>query len=590
MQILLAEDNPVTLALLRQELEQGGHQVTTVINGEEAYHRAANHPVDLLVTDLQMPDWDGFKCIEALAAACPELPVVIHSGVDPAVIEARLPAGHHVVATVSKEASPGSLLAAIRGLDLPRRQTRRRRARIVCTIGPACDRREILGRMLMAGMDVARLNFSHGSHADHSRVLGELRAAEQAWSKPLAVLQDLCGPKIRVGAIAGAGMELVEGATVVIQAQPVEGREGRFSTICPEILPDLRLHEPVLLDDGLLELEVIREGREEVHCRVVNGGLLRSGKGINLPASRLRLPGVTDKDYADLEWGVANGLDFVAISFVRQADDVLAVRRFLQARGSTAQVIAKIEKPEAVDAIDSIIEAADGIMIARGDMGVELSATRVPWIQRDILKRCEAADTPVITATQMLESMTHNSRPTRAEVTDVTVAIREGSDAVMLSGETATGTDPVRVVRTMADIIRESESHLDRIEGQMEEAPESWQRGLLAAVNRAGTRVTLALDRHGRHLPQLSKKIRNHSLVLVTGSLEVARRSNLYHGVFPVILAGEGGGYVSVLEQSLEHLRHRAVVDAGDLVAVLELKPEHRFPYRQEGSVVFIRA
>jgi pyruvate kinase len=588
--ILLAEDNPVTLVLLRQELESQGHQVTVVINGEEAFHRAAHHPVDLLVTDLQMPDWDGFKCIEALAACCPELPVVIHSGLEPAFVEARLPAVHHVVAVVPKEAGPAALSAAIRDLEVPQRITRRRLARIVCTIGPACNQRAIIGRMLLAGMDVARLNFSHGSHEDHSRVLAELRAAEQAWAKPLAVLQDLCGPKIRVGSVAGPGMELVPGSVVVIQAESLEGRDGRFSTICPEILPDLRLHDPVLLDDGLLELEVIREGQQEVHCRVVNGGLLKSGKGINLPASRLRLPGVTDKDYQDLEWGVANGVDFVAISFVRQADDVLAVKRFLQARGSTAQVIAKIEKPEAVEAIDSIIEAADGIMIARGDMGVELSATRVPWIQRDILKRCEAANKPVITATQMLESMTHNSRPTRAEVTDVTVAIREGSDAVMLSGETAAGVDPVRVVRTMAGIIRESESHLDRIEGQQEEAPESWQRGLLAAVNRAGTRVTLALDRHGRHLPRLSKKIRNHVLVLVTGSLEVARRSSLYHGVIPVILAGDGGGYVSVLEQSLDQLRRRAVVDTGDLVAVIELQPEHRFPYLQEGSVVFIRA
>ena len=588
MRILLAEDNPVTLTMVRQELERLGHEVTPVSNGEQAFQRASSHPVDLLVTDIQMPGWNGFKCIEALAVTSPLLPVVVLSSLEPEDVRRQLPEGHRVIAILSKEEGLDALGKAVANAEIQDRQARRRHARIVCTIGPASHNRDVIGRMLLAGMDVARLNFSHGTHEDHSRVLAELRAAEETWDKPLAVLQDLCGPKIRVGSMQD-GIVLERGSDLVIQAEPIVGNARRFSTIAPEILPDLRLHDPVMLDDGLLELEVIREGSQEVHCRVIHGGPLRSGKGMNLPASRLGLPGVTDKDLKDLAWGVANQVDFVAISFVRQAEDVLRVKRYLAEHGSTAQVIAKIEKPEAVEAIDSIIEAADGIMIARGDMGVELSASRVPWIQRDILKRCERADKPVITATQMLESMTVNSRPTRAEVTDVTVAIREGSDAVMLSGETATGIDPVLVVSTMAGIIRESESHSGLIEGLEADAPESWQRGLLAAVNQAGTTVTIALDRYGRHLPSLSKKIRTHPLVLVTDRIEVARRSTLYHGVIPVILT-EGGGYVSILGRTLDELRRRSVVATGDLVAVLELQPEHPFPYRQEGSMVFIRA
>jgi pyruvate kinase len=357
--------------------------------------------------------------------------------------------------------SPLILKALFKQLASIPRQTHtsvNKKAKIVCTIGPASNTSEILGKMILAGMDVARLNFSHGSYEAHEATLLAVREAEKTWEKPIAVLQDLCGPKIRTGPMRDGAIRLLAGEVLVIQAEPVEGTADRISTITPEIIADLKVGDPVLLDDGLLELRVLKEGKDEVHCEVMTGGTLKSSKGINLPQTSLSLPSITEKDWQDLDWGLNHSIDYVALSFVRSAEDIWRIKKYIKAAGKrNLKVVAKIEKPEAVQNIREIIEVADAIMIARGDMGVELPAARVPRIQERIIQLCWEMNTPVITATQMLDSMTTNARPTRAEVTDVSMAIKQGTDAVMLSQETATGIDPVNVVRTMASIICEEE-------------------------------------------------------------------------------------------------------------------------------------
>ncbi len=589
MRILLAEDNATSLALLKRQLEKAGHTVDAVSSGHQAFLRAGSRQVDLLITDIRMPGWDGYKCIEALTIVAPTLPVIVHSSLQEDEIRRDLPERNSVLAIVSKEEDPAELLRLVNS-DLPRHHSRSQvLARIVCTIGPSCRDRDTIGRMMLAGMDVARLNFSHGSHDDHDHHLRELRAAERKWGKPLAILQDLCGPKLRCGDMEQGGVELKNGADLRVLAEAVVGNSERISTNTPELLADLQPGDPVLLDDGLLELEVLEASAEEARCRVIQGGLLKSHKGMNLPETSLSLPSVTEKDRRDMEWAARNDVDFVAISFVRHPDDVRQVRDTLRENGSQAQVIAKVEKPEAVELIDEVIAEADGIMIARGDMGVELDASRVPWIQRDILERCARVGKPVITATQMLESMTHNPRPTRAEVTDVTVAIREGSDALMLSGETAVGEDPVRVVKTMRRIISESESHAGSGPVVPLENAESWQHSLFAALRSPECKVTMVIDSQGELLPTLSKQNRQGRLVLVTESLAIARRSKLYHGVTPVILPG-GRGFVASLEAALAEMRGNGTVECGDLVAVVEAAPSASMPYRQLGSLVFLRA
>ena len=573
MRILLAEDNPVTLTMVRQELERLGHEVTPVSNGEQAFQRASSHPVDLLVTDIQMPGWNGFKCIEALAVTSPLLPVVVLSSLEPEDVRRQLPEGHRVIAILSKEEGLDALGKAVANAEIQDRQARRRHARIVCTIGPASHNRDVIGRMLLAGMDVARLNFSHGTHEDHSRVLAELRAAEETWDKPLAVLQDLCGPKIRVGSMQD-GIVLERGSDLVIQAEPIVGNARRFSTIAPEILPDLRLHDPVMLDDGLLELEVIREGSQEVHCRVIHGGPLRSGKGMNLPASRLGLPGVTDKDLKDLAWGVANQVDFVAISFVRQAEDVLRVKRYLAEHGSTAQVIAKIEKPEAVEAIDSIIEAADGIMIARGDLGSECPIEDLPLIQRQIVERCSYHGRKVIVATQMLESMIENPVPTRAEVTDIFNAVIEQVDCVMLSGETSVGRYPDKCVEVLNTVISRIEQKYPS--GRFaSDAPlktnkhKTVKAAILLANSIPGSKLLVFTIRGVMAHLLAHQRPEFAPIFAFTPNLHVSRTLVTARGVHPVVLPFEEGNPEQSIRDAIDLLRRDNLIKPGDPLVIL---------------------
>jgi pyruvate kinase len=336
-----------------------------------------------------------------------------------------------------------------------------RHSKIVCTIGPASSSPRIIERLMHAGMDVARLNFSHGTHADHARSITALRAAAIEHEKPIAIIADLQGPKIRTGPLAGgAPVTLRAGQRFVITTARVPGDSNCVSTTFRPLPREVHRGDRILLSDGLIELRVQQVRGQEVICEVVNGGLLGQHKGINLPGIQLRVPALTPKDREDLVFALKHDANYVAVSFVRHPEDVVLAKNLIRRAGKDTPVIAKLEKPEAIENLDAILRVADGVMVARGDLGVEMNPERVPVVQKMIVARAREARRPVITATQMLESMTENPRPTRAEASDVANAIFDGSDAVMLSAETASGKYPVEAVAMMARIIEEAEASI----------------------------------------------------------------------------------------------------------------------------------
>lgn len=336
-----------------------------------------------------------------------------------------------------------------------------RRAKIVATLGPSCSTAETFRELVRAGLDVARLNFSHGSHEQKAELISMVRRVAKEEGKPVCILADLQGPKIRTGRLAGGKPVLLEaGKLLTITPENIEGTAERVGTVFTTLAENLEKGSRILLSDGLIELAVERIEGEDVVCRIVNGGMLGEKKGINLPGIPVKVPSLTEKDEEDLIFAIEQGVDTVAVSFVRTAADVRHVKERLAVLKSDAWVIAKLEKPQAIEHLDSILEVADGIMVARGDLGVEVPPEKVPAIQKHIIKRAAEFRKPVITATQMLESMIENPRPTRAEASDVANAIYDGSDAVMLSGETAAGKYPVEAIAMMASIVVETERQM----------------------------------------------------------------------------------------------------------------------------------
>jgi pyruvate kinase len=592
MRILVLEDSKPSQHLLRSRLEKEGFTVDTADNGHQGFQLATANAYDIILSDINMPHWDGFKFIEAIQVVCPYLPIlIITSAHEDRQIMERLDNYPNVLCVLAKPFDFDALFKQLASIPRQTHTSVNKKAKIVCTLGPASNTTEMLGKMILAGMDVARLNFSHGSYEAHEATLTAIREAEKSWEKPIAVLQDLCGPKIRTGPMADGAIRLMAGEVLIIQAEPVEGNVDRISTITPDILADLRVGDPVLLDDGLLELRVLKEGAAEVHCEVIVGGTLKSSKGINLPQTTLSLPSITEKDWQDLDWGLSHSIDYVALSFVRSAEDIWRIKNYIKGSGKrNLKVVAKIEKPEAVQNIREIIEVSDAIMIARGDMGVELPAARVPRIQERIIQLCWELNTPVITATQMLDSMTTNARPTRAEVTDVSMAIKEGTDAVMLSQETATGVDPVNVVRTMASIICEEERHARPSAEHFHELEKdaAVYPALSVVANLSATTATLLLDPDGTIYPILSKWSRKVPILLVTKSLHVARHSGLYNNIIPLIIKDELDRAEMVL-RSMALARERGYIHAGDSIAVVEGQRVTRRGVRQMASVQVIR-
>jgi pyruvate kinase len=336
----------------------------------------------------------------------------------------------------------------------------RRRTKIVATLGPASSEPATLGQLIQAGVNVFRLNFSHGDHQTHRVAYERVRQAALGAGEPIAVLADLCGPKIRVGRFIDGAVQLEPDSQVVVTTREVVGEPGLIPSQYPLLADDVRSEDRILLDDGLLELRVEAVTGSEVACRVLHGGVLKDHKGMNLPGVRVSAPAFTDKDREDTVFALDLGVDFIALSFVRRASDMDELKQLIASGGHSTHIIAKIEKPEALDAIDEILSASDGIMVARGDLGVELPQEIVPIAQRELVARARSRAKPAIVATQMLESMVTNPRPTRAEVSDVSTAVFDGADAIMLSAESAVGAHPVRAVEMMDRIARQVEGCL----------------------------------------------------------------------------------------------------------------------------------
>lgn len=414
-----------------------------------------------------------------------------------------------------------------------------RRAKIVCTIGPASSAPDKLAALMQAGMDVARLNFSHGSHQDHAQVIAELRRLAAQLGRPLAILQDLQGPKIRTGNMAAGPVELVAGSPFTITTRAVPGDATAVSTVYRNLPTDVKAGDQILLSDGLLRLEVKAVRGADVACVVVDGGQLRARAGINLPGVRVSAPSLTEKDEEDLEFGISQGVDYVALSFVRRAADVTDLKERLARRGAAIGVVPKIEKPEALDELEAILLAADAVMIARGDLGVELSPERVPFIQKQIIRQAAQLKVPVITATQMLESMIEHPRPTRAEASDVANAVFDGTDAVMLSGETAAGHYPVEAVAMMARIVCEAETHLAFMpeRRRRDEGTISFPDAMAEAACRAAAEIKavaiVAFTQSGFTARLISKHRPPVPVIAFTPHPHICRRLALYWGVLP---------------------------------------------------------
>lgn len=416
--------------------------------------------------------------------------------------------------------------------------------KIVCTLGPASQDEDTIRQLLLCGLDVARLNFSHGSHDDHYLVYQRLRSISSELKKPITILQDLQGPKIRTGHLSGDCVELISGQPFFLTTRSITGDENCVSVDYPELPQALEQGDRILLDDGNLELVVISSGGDEVETRVVLGGILKPNKGVNLPGAHLEIPGFTEKDEEDLAFGLHLGIDMVAISFVRSEKDVERVRQAigrLAPERARLPIIAKLERPEALENLEAIIHASDGVMVARGDLGVEMAPEYVPIAQKRIIETANRHSRLVITATQMLDSMIHNPRPTRAEASDVANAILDGTDAVMLSGETAAGKYPVKAVEMMNAIALQAESVLERWghwKGSFEhvDSNDDTYFMTLAARELAHDRNVSAIaifTKSGRTALLMSKTRPGVPILAFTPEVETYHRMNMYWGVTP---------------------------------------------------------
>ncbi len=447
-----------------------------------------------------------------------------------------------------------------------------RRTKIVCTLGPASDSDAAVRELIRAGMDVARLNFSHGDHATHAAHIARVRRIARAENANVAVLADLQGPKIRVGEITNGAIELAAGDRLTLTPRAVAGDAHVIHIDLPTFPRIVQAGQRVLLDDGLIELRVEAIRDLDVLTQVVTGGELRSHKGVNVPGGLNDLPALTEKDHQDLAFALEQEVDFVAQSFVRRAEDVLQLRRAIQSRGAETPVVAKIERREAVENIAPIIEASDGVMVARGDLGVEAPPEQVPLYQKTIIQQANAAGKPVITATQMLESMIEHPRPTRAEASDVANAILDGSDAVMLSAETAVGKHPVEAVQMMARIAETAESQL-RFRDLLPNDARSMS--ITDAIGNAtceialqlGARVIITATQSGFTARMIARHRPPVSILAVTSNAATRRRLALVWGV-QTARVERAATTDAMIAQCIAIAKEMAVVTRGDLLVV----------------------
>ncbi|HPZ43672.1 MAG TPA: pyruvate kinase [Bacillota bacterium] len=449
-----------------------------------------------------------------------------------------------------------------------------RKTKIVCTIGPASDDLKILKGLLLSGMNVARLNFSHGTHEEHARRIAMIRRAAEETEKNVALMLDTKGPEIRLGFFKEEPVYLEQGARVTLTTEVIKGDRERIPVTYGGLPGDIRKGDTILLDDGLIELEVLSVLEKEILCRVVNGGKITSQKGVNVPGVKLNLPALTDKDIEDIKFGIEHNFDFLAASFVRKAADVLEIRKVLEEGGAQIDIISKIENREAVQNLEEIVKVSDGVMVARGDLGVEIPVEEVPLVQKTIIKLCNRSGKPVVTATQMLESMIHNPRPTRAEASDVANAIFDGTDAVMLSGETAVGKYPVEAVRTMARIAERAEAALHYGEILAEKRFAS-QRTVTDAISYAscataqdlGAAAIITSTESGHTARMVSKYRPQAPVVAVTPHASVMRKLALIWGVQP-LLAMSKRSTDEMMSTAVEASLKAGLIKGGDLVVL----------------------
>ncbi|MBG3872985.1 pyruvate kinase [Staphylococcus xylosus] len=423
-----------------------------------------------------------------------------------------------------------------------------RKTKIVCTIGPASESEEMLEKLIKAGMNVARLNFSHGDHAEHKARIDTIREVSKRLGKTVGILLDTKGPEIRTHNMENGVIELEKGNEVIVSMTEVEGTSDKFSVTYDNLINDVDEGSYILLDDGLIELQVksIDKSNGEVLCDILNTGELKNKKGVNLPGVKVSLPGITDKDAEDIEFGISEGVDFIAASFVRRPSDVLDIRKLLEAQKNTnISIIPKIENQEGIDNIKEILEVSDGLMVARGDMGVEIPPESVPMVQKDLIRQCNKLGKPVITATQMLDSMQRNPRATRAEASDVANAIYDGTDAVMLSGETAAGQYPEEAVKTMRNIAVSAEAAQD-YKKLLSDRTKLVETSLVNAIGvsvahtalNLNVKAIVAATESGSTARTISKYRPQSDIIAVTPSAETARQCALVWGIHPVVKEG----------------------------------------------------
>ena len=450
-----------------------------------------------------------------------------------------------------------------------------RKTKIVCTLGPSTDREGVLREMIQAGMNVARFNFSHGTHAEHKARLDALKALREELDAPVAAMLDTKGPEVRLKDFAGGRVHLTAGQEFTLTTVQVEGDARRCSITYGELPGDVKAGDTILLDDGLVRLTVLETSETEICCRVENDGNMKNHKGVNVPGVRLNMPYMSQQDRDDLLFGAEQGFDYVAASFVRSAADVRELRHVLDKAGSRMRIIAKIENQEGVSNLPEILDAADGIMVARGDMGVEIDFAEIPLIQKNMIARCVACGKPVITATQMLDSMMENPRPTRAEITDVANAIYDGTSAIMLSGETAAGQYPVESVKTMDAIARRTESDINHVKRMAQMAGGRNRLSVAAATAHAacttaqeiGADAILTVSQRGTTARLVSRFHPGTPIIACLLDQQVRRQMALYWGVEPIMMP-YASSTDELVDFAVQAAAQAGVVHEGDLVVV----------------------
>ena len=451
-----------------------------------------------------------------------------------------------------------------------------KKTKIVCTMGPNSDQPDMMRSLIRAGMDIARFNFSHGTYEEQKARMDMLKKIREEENKPIAILLDTKGPEIRTGLLEEhKKINIKEGATFFLTTEEILGTEAGVSITYKGLVEDVQAGSRILIDDGLIELEVTNKDTGKIYCLVKNGGELGERKGVNVPGVPIRLPAITDKDKEDIRFGVEQDVDFIAASFVRNAECILEIRSLLRSLNAPfTPIIAKIENEEGVKNLEEILRVADGIMIARGDLGVEIPAEEVPYIQKYMIQKCNEAAKPVITATQMLDSMMRNPRPTRAEVTDVANAVYDGSDAVMLSGETAAGKYPLEALKMMVQICETTESHLDynqnlkkQAEHRMRSTAGALGYATMTTAHNLGAKYIVIPTGSGATARTVSKLHPETEIIGLSPEERTLRRMQIYWGVRP-FKSQEGNSVEHICENAMEVVRAKKGLETGDIVVL----------------------